>query len=260
MSAYGDSDEHLDYLIRNCGVRGYDIPELAESCTRPDVDVILRYIGWMGVPAGCEALEVGCGIGRILKELHDVFNVQPSGVDRTAPIVEAARTRVGGLCRALQVGAAEDAGFADAAFDRIVCWGVFDLCDQTAALAEMARMLRPGGRLLLTGKNDLYEADDAVARVAEDAARRKGVSNHFTDFDALLGWAGRLGLTMAGARYFRRRGDMQADVHTEARPLRFYEYALILERKTARAALDCADAPLVGRTVSRSFAETPING
>jgi SAM-dependent methyltransferase len=259
MSAYGDSDEHLDYLIRNCGVRGYDIPEPAESCTRPDVDVILRYIGWMGVPAGCETLEVGCGIGRILKELHDVFNVRPCGVDRTAPIVEAARARVGGLCRTLQVGRAEDAGFADAAFDRIICWGVFDLCDQTAAAAEMARMLRSGGRLLLTGKNDLYEADDAVARVAEDAARRKGVSNHFTDFDALLDWAGRLGLAVTGARYFQRRGDMQADVFVETRPPRFYEYALILERRSVGLATGLTGAPSVGRTVSRSFAETPVD-
>ncbi|MBA2448094.1 MAG: class I SAM-dependent methyltransferase, partial [Chloroflexi bacterium] len=49
------------------------------------------------------------------------------------------------------VGDAHRLPFADATFDAIVCTEVFEhLLEPTAAAAEMIRVLRPGGRLVLT--------------------------------------------------------------------------------------------------------------
>ena len=45
----------------------------------------------------------------------------------------------------------------------------------------MIRVTELGGRILITGKNDKYYADDEQAYIAEEAARKKGHPNYFTD-------------------------------------------------------------------------------
>jgi SAM-dependent methyltransferase len=63
-------------------------------------------------------------------------------------MVELARRRAAGA-RIVQ-GEATDMPFEDGAFDAVVCaFGLMHVPDQPAALSEMARVLRPGGRLAL---------------------------------------------------------------------------------------------------------------
>jgi SAM-dependent methyltransferase len=67
----------------------------------------------------------------------------------------AGRHRTGDLLKA-------DALFAELAFDAVLCngvlgWGVDAPADQTRALEAMARLLRPGGRLLLGWNTDKIE-------------------------------------------------------------------------------------------------------
>ena len=83
-SQYMSSPEYLDYLVKNCGVRGYDFDDRVEVCARPDVDIVLRYAKWLEIRPGDRVLEVGCGLGRILKELHEEYGISPSGVDSFA--------------------------------------------------------------------------------------------------------------------------------------------------------------------------------
>lgn len=67
----------------------------------------------------------------------------------------------------LSQGDAEALPFPDASFDTVVC--TFSLCaipDDRRALAEMRRVLRPGGRLLLA---DHVAGDHAAVRAVQRA-------------------------------------------------------------------------------------------
>lgn len=230
MTRYMDSQEYTDYMIRNCGVSGFDSLPKSEKSTRPDADIVVAYLDWLGIVPGDEVLEVGCGLGRVLKVIHDRFRVRPTGADRSDRFIGLARERVGAIVTDLLCCPAEALAVPDGRFDRVVCWGTFDLCDQTATLRELARVMAPGGRLLLTAKNNHFEDDDEEAFLAEQASVRLAYPNHYTDTDALFSWAAALGLRVEKARYFRRRGDFAAGQHTDDRPVRFYEYAFILVR------------------------------
>lgn len=249
--AYLDSDEYLAYLKKNCGVRGFDIDERTPVSTRPDVEIILRYTRGLGITSDQEVLEVGCGVGRILRELHDEYGVRPHGIDPVGKIIAAARDRVGGITRSLEVAAAESIPYADAAFDKVLCWGVFDLTDQVAGLRDMARVTKPDGLLLVTGKHDDYFDDDADALAAEEAARRKGIPNHFTDWSALLALAGTVGLRVLRRSTFARRGDFMNDHPDEGDGPRFYEYAVVFQ-KTSDATGTTAPLEISGLT-SKTF-------
>lgn len=248
---YLQSDEYLDYLKRNCGVRGYDIDERTPVSTRPDVEICLRYIRELGIRKTDEVLEIGCGVGRLLKEIHDEYGVLPHGIDPIPKIIDAARDRVARITSSLEVASAESSPYPDASFDKILCWGVFDLTDQTQALWEMARLLKTGGRLLLTGKHDDYHDDDSEALAAETAARRKGIPNHFTNWQAFTDLSLALGLKVVREWRFARRGDFMNDRPAPASDGRFYEWAVILSKE--RSPRSISPAPVIGVLTSRTF-------
>lgn len=249
---YLQSDEYLAYLKKNCGVRGFDIDERTPVSTRPDVDITLRYARGLGITPGEEVLEVGCGVGRILKELHDEFQVLPHGIDPVPMIIDAARERVAAITSSLEVAAAEAIPYQDDTFDAVLCWGVFDLTDQAVSLKEMARVIKSGGLLLLTGKNDDYPDDDSEALLAEEAARRKGIPNHFTDWAKLVELAGSVGLRVLRRSVFERRGDFMRDQPLRGDVSRFYEYAVVFRKHaTGRAGGPVEIASLRSKTFDR---------
>jgi len=95
-------------------------------------------------------LEVAIGTGLNLGLYPD--DVELTGVDLSGGMLEVASARAAGVQHrvALVHSDAQRLPFADATFDTIVC--TLALCaipDQAAAVAEMHRVLAPGGRLLL---------------------------------------------------------------------------------------------------------------
>ena len=98
--------------------------------------------------AGLRALDVGCGTGHHLRALTGRgFDV--AGVDGSQEMLDAARLAnpAAELDRA-DVGALP---FADASFDLLLCIEVLRyLADSQPCIAEMARVLRPGGVCLAT--------------------------------------------------------------------------------------------------------------
>lgn len=97
-----------------------------------------------------DALEVAVGTGLNLP--HYPAGVRLTGLDLSDGMLDLARRRAGELGRAvtLRQGDAQALPFADASFDTVVC--TFGLCaipDADAAIDEMVRVLRPGGRLVL---------------------------------------------------------------------------------------------------------------
>ncbi len=105
---------------------------------------------WVCSRAVGDVLEVAVGSG--LNLAHYPPDVRLTGIDISPAMLDIARDRASGLSRdvELQVGDAEHLDFPDASFDTVVC--TFSLCaipDERRAVAEMQRVLRPGGLLLL---------------------------------------------------------------------------------------------------------------
>ena len=95
-------------------------------------------------------LEIGIGTGRNLPHYRD--EVRLTGVELSSAMLEIARTRARELGREvdLRVGDAQALEFPDDSFDTVVC--TLSLCtipDDRAAVAEVSRVLRAGGRFLL---------------------------------------------------------------------------------------------------------------
>ena len=105
---------------------------------------------WVCQQASGNVLEVAVGTGLNLGSYPD--DIRLTGVDFSPAMLERARDRALKLGRPvdLREGDAHALEFADGSFDTVVC--TFSLCgipDERQAVAEMRRVLRPGGLLLL---------------------------------------------------------------------------------------------------------------
>jgi ubiquinone/menaquinone biosynthesis C-methylase UbiE len=112
-------------------------------------------------PRGAQVVDVGCGGGTYLRAFHDLGAASVTGVDSSAPILEAARESHGQLPGvSFRRGDAADTGLADESadvvFERALIHHVADL---DAVASEAARILRPGGALLIQDRTP-----DDVAR------------------------------------------------------------------------------------------------
>jgi ubiquinone/menaquinone biosynthesis C-methylase UbiE len=97
---------------------------------------------------GRRALDVGCGTGYYLGALRE-RGFEVAGVDGSEEMLKHARASHPGVD--LQRGDVESLPFPTASFDLVLCVEVLRyLPDPTACIAEMARVLRPGGVCLTT--------------------------------------------------------------------------------------------------------------
>jgi ubiquinone/menaquinone biosynthesis C-methylase UbiE len=100
------------------------------------------------LPAASKVLDIGCGTGHLAAELmrrgYDAW-----GVDFSAGMVQYARQHYD--ADRFQIGDIERIPFPDNTFDGVVCLGVVEyLSEDGPALREMWRVLKPGGRAVIT--------------------------------------------------------------------------------------------------------------
>ncbi|GAB2890451.1 class I SAM-dependent methyltransferase [Streptomyces mayteni] len=101
-----------------------------------------------GDVAGRRILDAGCGSGPLSAALRDRGAVV-TGVDASAGMLALARRRLGDDADLHAVDLSDPLPFADGAFDDVVASLVLHyLEDWGPTLAEMRRVLRPGGRLI----------------------------------------------------------------------------------------------------------------
>jgi SAM-dependent methyltransferase len=106
-----------------------------------------------GLPPDARVLEIGCGPGFVTERLLALVpDGSVSGVDNDPYMIELAERRLAGVGRVeVREGWVGATGFSDASFDAATARLVFQhLPDPMSALAELKRVLRPGGRLFVT--------------------------------------------------------------------------------------------------------------
>ena len=135
---------------------------------------------WVCSQATGDVLEVAIGTGLNLE--HYPADIRLTGIELSPGMLRLARERAVELEREvdLREGDAHQLDFADGSFDTVVC--TFSLCaipNHDQAVAEMHRVLKPGGLLLLV---DHVESPNlfgrAVQRLAEVVTVRMG-GEHF---------------------------------------------------------------------------------
>jgi phosphatidylethanolamine/phosphatidyl-N-methylethanolamine N-methyltransferase len=153
---------------------------------------------------GGRILDVGIGTGMSLTDYSPTNRV--AGVDYSEPMLRKAHERVVGHrlahVEALAVMDAQQLGFPDAFFDAVVAqYVITTVPDPEAALDEFARVVRPGGEIILVNH---LGAESGPRRVFEQGfapvARRLGWRPEFR-WERLARWAERHG----GVRVVERR-------------------------------------------------------
>jgi ubiquinone/menaquinone biosynthesis C-methylase UbiE len=102
---------------------------------------------------GERLLEIGCGVGNFTRIVREATGASILGVDISPDLVEEARRRVPG--EHFEVADVHRLGFPDSSFDAVYGSSILHHLELDAALREMLRVLKPGGRLVFAEPNML---------------------------------------------------------------------------------------------------------
>ncbi|MCI0155413.1 class I SAM-dependent methyltransferase [Leifsonia shinshuensis] len=103
-----------------------------------------------GDVAGRRILDAGCGSGPILSDLR-AGGADMTGIDASAGMLEQARLRLGAEADLMVADLADRLPFDDDTFDDVIAsQALHYLQDWGPTLAEFRRVLKPGGRLIVS--------------------------------------------------------------------------------------------------------------
>lgn len=154
----------------------------------------------LGLKAGDWVLDLGCGEGRHVHGVHMIPGVNVVGLDLDIPSLVKARDGLNYLPPTTDdastnflSGDAYRLPFADAAFDVVICSEVLEhLHEYDRALAEIRRVLKPGGRFVPTvprawpericwalapGKDGYADQPGGHVRIFHEPDLRKSISD-----------------------------------------------------------------------------------
>ena len=174
-----------------------------------------RHLNW----ADKAVLDLGCAGGFMAEALTNK-GAKVTGIDPAAHAITAATARAEHMDQAIQydVGVGENLPYPDDHFDAVVCVDVLEHVDNlTKVLAEVTRVLKPGGIFLYDTINRNVIARLATITVAEDMLRLLPKGTHdptmFIKPHELRDALSKSGLvagpqTGLGPRGLNRRGDI----------------------------------------------------
>jgi ubiquinone/menaquinone biosynthesis C-methylase UbiE len=142
---------------------------LAEDSFHPGgAPLSKRLVESMSLATGAPIADLGCGTGTTALMLSRDYDLRVSGVDLSADNIDRARLRARETNSPVEFHCA-DAGalpFEDAELDAVLAECSFSLfSDRPGALAEIRRVLRPGGGLALSDMATHGELPEDIAAV-----------------------------------------------------------------------------------------------
>ncbi len=155
----------------------------------------------VGEPARHRVLDVGCGDGTLVRALA-ARGADAVGIDPDPAMLAAARahTAAAGVHGQFAAGRMERLPFPDGSFDVVIA--VTSLCfvaDAAAAMREMARAARPGGRLVV-GELGRWSVWAAARRCRGWLGNPTWQAAHFRTATGLCGLARQAGLSVVSLR------------------------------------------------------------
>jgi ubiquinone/menaquinone biosynthesis C-methylase UbiE len=180
-------------------------------------------------------LDVGCGTGADVRTLASlVSGVSVIGLDANDRRIAEAQAAALGLARPIEfrAGDAHHLPFEDDRFDACRADKVLHhVADPARVLAEMTRVVRPGGRVVVSDAD--YET---LVVAAPDRALTRRILHHFAD-GLPHGWIGR---EIPGL--FRDAGLEDVAVHPDVAVVTEYDEDVLHLREKAEAAVSHAEA------------------
>jgi SAM-dependent methyltransferase len=189
--------DRLAAVSRAYGPETWAVYDLLDESLDPRGPETMLQLGIERLTAASRILDVGCRDGSHLIELVRASGASGVGLDPVRRLVEQGREAVAeaGLGDRVEIGegAMHSIPYPDDWFDLVWCRDVIELVDDLGSgIAEIGRVLRPGGHLLvftvlatdrlepreaqlLIEQNLTLVADNLVAANVEDAFRRAGL-------------------------------------------------------------------------------------
>jgi SAM-dependent methyltransferase len=141
----------------NYEVEGGDLDRHMELAARVSDDTVARLAAYAGAPHSI--LEIGCSTGfkaAALKRRYPAAAV--AGIDIDDAAIDLARVLAPDI--QFQLAPAEHLPFADGAFDLVICLTTIEhVADVGATIAELARVLAPGGAAIVEAPNYLWPVE-----------------------------------------------------------------------------------------------------
>ena len=148
--------------------RTYDSADLQRRTYRPIHDAVIYRLR----VAPSSLLDLGCGTGHLTERLCDRFpSARVIGVDYSPGMLRQATARLASTTADLVLANAQLLPFDAGSFDVVTCTESFHWYpNQRQALDDIARVLRPGGRVLIVSIATLTALGDGLIRQVSTAA------------------------------------------------------------------------------------------
>lgn len=158
----------------------------------------VQFLDWVSPPKNLKWVEVGCGNGAFTEELiARCAPLEVSAVDPSQGQLNFARTRPGAKMAQFQIGDAQALPFADKTFDAAaMALAITFIPDPAKAVAEMVRVVRPGGLIAtymwdtLGGGVPLAPIEAALKSMGKSYARASSAASRREAMQALWQEAG----------------------------------------------------------------------
>jgi ubiquinone/menaquinone biosynthesis C-methylase UbiE len=154
-------------------VRGGDFSGLADSYDRYRIGYsreLFDVLDQCGIRRGTRVLDVGCGTGLSAQPLA-MRGVQITALDPSAEMLTLAERNI--PTATFVRGHVEELPFPDRGFDAAICAQAFHWFDAERALAELMRVVKPGGPIAIWWK--ALGTDEPIRALRAAACARAGV-------------------------------------------------------------------------------------